>query len=744
MIVTHAHTDHTGALPLVLPYIGDALIHMTTGTLHVLEVLQVDAVRHQKDGDDEAEGAVSYSADDVERMISRVVPHTYRERFCPVPGREDIQIQFIACGHVLGAGMLVIDTPEGRILWTGDYSVSPQPTVGGVDLEHIRALAEERPFRFMVTEGTYGSEVHPPRELEEKKLIRKLEQATRRGGMVLIPAFAVGRSQDIGVLIRRAKQAGKLQDVAVYFDGMVRGITTIYQSIAHEIYPHITEPLEILDPEMQMYRANGQSRAKLVSGEIKGPAIVISSSGMLIGGRSVEYAAAFAPGRRNALLITGYTDEESPGRAIQKLKRGGRLRLGDKQVRVRCDVRRYGLSAHADFAQVCAVVEAANPERLAVVHGDPGSLKKFAAAMKKVRPRQRTVILKNGETLKVAPSRRSWTPPPVDDGVVAAIVRRAEERRINDGPSGMRMPSDKEVREVWHALVSQAAERMYSEHEICRMFLGSGYRPEDREELSKVLSNHRLFFLTGSATGQRSYRPRPEEEVVEMMIERGNAYQVPVSHGDVVTFCDGSTDIFVAIADRPEGNPNEVPAVVAQSPRRAFRREWMRASSGVNAAKMLTGHRGMCARWLEELVREARKIEINGAELYHQALEAPDRRITVSEAFAMNFPEGHDHPDAAHLAIALALSGADRLFRLEADGAFAARPESEVAERWDAFEAYRFVRSLPEGTPIQLSSGQSVLPTGVRSMRSFEARTEDGAVIRCNYRRVDLNGPKAA
>lgn len=737
VLVTHAHTDHTGALPLLGDYIGNACIHMTVGTLHVLEVLQLDAVRHMTD-DDEFEGAeigISYSVDDVERTIARVVPHGFRQRFCPVPGRDDIQIEFIPCGHILGAGMVLIDSEESRGLWTGDFSVAPQPTVGAVSLDILRELAEERPFDWMVCEGTYGDSQHPDREREEERLIRVLERSVRKGGKVLIPAFAVGRSQDLGVLIRRAKLAGRLADVPVYFDGMTRGVTSIYQNVAHELYPDISEPLQILDPELSIFRANGQSRAKLVSGEIEGPAIVISSSGMLMGGRSVEYAKAFAPRAKNAILITGYTDEESPGRALLNLRSGGILRLGDNsRVRVRCFVGKYGLSAHADGPQIKSVVEAVRPRRLALVHGEPQALKRLSALLRETRGRKPTKILKNGEPFVVAPNRKRWTLPPIPTNETEEIARNAQKTRLEAGGRAT-MPSTVAIRHLWSILIERG-DRIYSEHEMCRFFLGDGYSPEEREELSRILTDHRLYFITGSSTGQRSYRPRPKEEVMEMLVERAHAYQIPVKRGDIVAFRDGSTDIFLAVAVNPEGAKEEVEAVVAQSPRRSFRREWLRVNTGLNAEKMLTGHRGLCARWLEELSREARAMSINAAEIYFHALNREDKSISVDEALEFAFPNEHDRTDTARIAVSLALAGGDAFFRLRTDGRFEARDPDEVAMRWASFRAYAYVRSLGPGASVRLNTGQKVTIRSLFSQQGFEAETEDGTVIRCNYRRV--------
>lgn len=743
MIVTHAHADHTGALPIALPYINDAPVHMTTGTLHLLEVLQLDALRRisSEEGAEETFEGVHYTVDDVGNLISRVVPHGYYERFCPVPGRSDIQAMLVPCGHILGAASLILETEDKCILWLGDYSISPQPTVGGLDIARLKEALGGRRVDLMVSEGTYGDSVHPNREREEERLIATLEKATSKGGNVLIPAFAVGRAQDIGVLIRKAKLAGRLKGVSVYLDGMVRGVTSIYQSLCHELYPDIEEPLEIFDAENQIFRANSQSRAKLQGLQNEGPAIVIASSGMLIGGQSVAYAKAFAPKQKNAILITGYSDEESPSYSLVRLKRGGILRFSDgDKVRVRAFVGRYHLSAHADAAQIREVVEAIDPRRLALVHGTPSSLRKLS----KTITGRKVVILQNGRPLNIRKSKKKHTLPQIDSVADPHLSRYMEVVAQNGGSE--RMPSATTIRNLWVALSNDNA-KSFSEHEMCRMLLGHAYTPDEREEVSRILRDHRLYFMTGMATGQRSYTPRPEDEVRELIVEQSNAYQISVQRGDVVVYCDGSTDQFVALVEDARGK-DEIEAVISQTSRRTFRREWLRCvailgdepgADGVEPQRLLTGHKGLCLRWLDELAHEARDVHVSPVELYYHAIELPDSSISLEQALAATFSEKERYSKVERLAVALTLSGSSTFFSLLFDGRFRARSREELARRWKWFAEAEYVRSLPPGASVLLADGQKVIPTGSWDHQAFGAKGKDGSVFRCSYRRVKMS-----
>lgn len=725
VVITHAHTDHTGAIPLVLPYIGSAEIHMTTGALHLLEVLQGDAVRNRSD-EIEAE-RLRYDVEDVEAAIARVVPHRYFAPFHPVRGRPDITVEYAPCGHILGAGVLVIDSPEGRILWTGDYSVTGQPTIGGLDLDWVRRKAAERPFDLVVSEGTYGAEVHPPREKENERFIRVLEHVTGKGGKVLIPAFAVGRAQDITFVIRQAKLQGRLAGVPLYLDGMVRPVTSIYENIAHEMYPGIEAPLVLLDPDLNIYKANNQSRSRLLSGNFEGPAIVVSSSGMMNGGRSLEYGRVFAGDRKAAILISGYTDEESPGRALLNMKRGGRIRLGEERVRVKCRVGRYHTSAHADAAQVVALVEAAQPKKIALVHGEPRSL----LALSERLGADRAVVLENEKLFRMRLSK-AWNgrPPRVES------VEEADALAINCGPA----PTEGQVRELWSRLI-EAGARDYSEAEIARMFLGAGYGPVERDVLAANLADHRLYLITGSKIGQKSYRPRPKEELIDMLVERGAAYQIPVERGDVVVFSDGSSDLYLAAVARVDGDTIE--AVIPFSSRTTLRRDWIRCKLAIDLRGFLQQKpAGYIVRWLEGVVREARALPgLDGIEAYYAALGRPDGSLSVTDALALFFPQREGlYSSAMHAAAAFALAGARALFCLQPDGTFRARAPEDVATRWSAFRRVHHVRTLPAGEPVRLNNGQIVVPNGVYYADSFEAMLDDGVMARVNFRRVLLPG----
>lgn len=732
ILVTHAHADHTGTLPTLSERYPEAPIHTTVGTLHLLEVLQGDVVRRQEDDDasERESDEVSMTAEEVEACIARVRAHPFLEPFAPIEGREDIAVRFVPSGHILGAGMLVIDAPEGRVVGWGDYSVIPQETIGGLDRGALKQILRERRADVFVTEGTYGnSRKHPSRPRETERFLERLENVAARGGTTLIPAFAVGRAQDLVAILRAAKQEGRLPDVPVYVDGMVRPVISIYENLAHQMYPGLDEPLSLLDAGLGIYKANAQSRAKILAGGHPGPAVVIASSGMLIGGRSVEYARALAPEAANAILISGYQDAESPGRALLGLKRGGRLRIGAKEsVSVQCEVDRYYTSAHADWSQIRRTVEKVGARKVALVHGEPRALHRLR---KKLR-RKGVTVLQNGRPYTV---RCAKSANPAGSLLEQRGTPPFECPELRFGPS----PDEAEVRAAWEHLHDWGEEREYSEAEIATLFLGPGYSPRDRDILSRNLSEHRFYFLTGSRIGQRSYRPRPRDEVADLLIARSKAFQVPLEVGDVVVFSDGSSDLFVAAVASCDGEVCD--AVVPFSSRRDFRRDWVCCRTSLSVADVLRRSPPGGARpWLEDVVREARALSGTGAvEVYFELREAmgEEARVSMDDLLSRFFPRREGaHSSGMKVAAGIEVAKNAHLFSLEPDGSFRIRPLAEVRERWPLVSTIEHVRGLEAGSTVSLRDGRTVRATGIVYDDSFEAQGDNGETQRINYRKV--------
>ena len=360
VLITHAHTDHTGALELVVGRYPDVPVYATAPTLALTRVLHQDARRIMQSRLDE-EGELPLFDDlAVQRLMSALAPVPFKTR---IPLADGLAATFFPAGHIAGAAMIGLESDEGRLLISGDVSISSQRTVDGARSPAFQPDA-------IILESTYGGRLHANRAVQERNLIETAAQVTAAGGKVLIPAFALGRAQEVLLILNEYQRRGELPPVPIWADGMVRAICQAYPGFSEAL------PLALQEQNCQFFNerirpvASNEQRSALIWNP--GAAIIVSSSGMLAGGPSLSYARALAPQHQHAILLTGYQDEESPGRRLQELtERGsGTIRLGKDKVDVQCRIGTYSLSAHADEAQLISLTESLNPEHVFLVHGD--------------------------------------------------------------------------------------------------------------------------------------------------------------------------------------------------------------------------------------------------------------------------------------------------------------------------------------------------------------------------------------
>ncbi len=395
VLVTHAHTDHTGALELVLERYPEVPVYASAPTIALTRVLHQDSRRIMQSRLDEEGELPLFDDIAVQRLMAAMVPVAFKTRLALA---ENLAVTFFPAGHIAGAAMLGLESPEGRLLISGDFSVSPQRTVDGA-----------RPPAFhpdaFIVESTYGGRLHANRAVQERKLVETVAQVTAAGGKVLIPAFALGRAQEILLILAEYQRRLELPPVPVWADGMVRAICQAYQSFGEAL------PLSFQERGAQFFNANIRPVATAEQRNAilwnPGPAVIVSSSGMLAGGPSLSYARALAVKAEHAILLTGYQDEESPGRRLQELgERGsGSIRLGPSKLDVQCTIATYSLSAHADESQIISMIETLNPEHVFLVHGDANARASLEKAM---TTRQRIVHMpRAGQTFELKFEKRA-------------------------------------------------------------------------------------------------------------------------------------------------------------------------------------------------------------------------------------------------------------------------------------------------------------------------------------------------
>ena len=401
ILITHAHTDHTGALPILAEAFPGVPIYATPPTIDLVKILVRDALRLMNSPDRERELPL-YSQRQAEKLFESLVPQPAN-----IPlSVGGLEINFSLASHILGAAMIHIQTPAGNLLFTGDFSADSQRSVPALD-------PVQRHCDLVICEATYGDRLHENRSVAEARMVKQIAEVFERDARVLIPAFAIGRAQEILLILKEAMRKQQLPKVPVFVDGMVRAVCDVYQR--HEKW--VSRGLRHLIRKeghgfygKQIQRVGSyEERQKVLEHR---PAIVVASSGMLSGGASSFYAGHFAPDERDAIFLTGYQDEESPGRRLLNLTQetGPRnLKLGDRTVEVKCRFDTYGLSAHADRMQMVALLDKLRPRTVILVHGDQAAKETFADTLNC----NDVVLANNGESLSRRYRLRAGRPKPL-------------------------------------------------------------------------------------------------------------------------------------------------------------------------------------------------------------------------------------------------------------------------------------------------------------------------------------------
>lgn len=464
ILVTHAHADHIGALPLIHLAFPSVPLYTTEATLALMKIMLADSLKiMQMRWMQEAEIPL-YPEHAVTSMLARVEVVKQGEVF-EVCG-DQVQGTFLLSGHVLGACSVTLDTLEGRVFFTGDYSIDPQRTVDPLVVPKLRP-------HVVVTEATYGNRLHANRKAEEMRLAEAVAAVVAGGGKVLIPAFALGRAQEVLLILLREQKAGRIQGFPIFVDGMVRNVCQIYslypEFLAERLRKQVEREGNPFFYEGSPARAVGQGERELVvAGE---PCCIVSSSGMLTGGPSQFYAAELAGDSKNAIFITGYQDEESPGGKVLALAGAAEptLRLMDRLVRFDCKIAKYNLSAHADAVQIATLIAKLGPRHCYLVHGDEAARQALAPM---ISDKIQVLLPRNGEVaaFEFASSVAKATASPTRPGPARGFSRSqppARERGQRKGGIGVLEAARRAV-----ALVSEVS--------------GVGWRAEANEVLLYV------------------------------------------------------------------------------------------------------------------------------------------------------------------------------------------------------------------------------------------------------------------
>ncbi len=368
IILTHAHLDHSGALPVVKQAFPSVPIYMTPPTFNLIRILLGDTLKLMESKWELEKEIPLYAESAVSEMLQAVKLVHYIQ---PTVIKEDIRFTFFPAGHIAGAASVGIETKEGNVFITGDISVNDQLTVAGMPLPDFDP-------HLIISESTYGSRLHADRDLEETRLVKQVQSALEADGKVLIPAFALGRAQEVILTLQNAMRNKKLPKFPIHVDGMVKNICSTYRKFPFYLTQKLKKEVQKRgDPFFDSLKnikpvMTAEERMKIIEGP---PCCIVASSGMLTGGPSQFYAQHFVQNPENMIAVTGYQDEESPGRKLLNLADGKerKLKINGESFPVKCRVDKYNLSAHADGVQISGLIWKLEPNEIILVHGDGDS-----------------------------------------------------------------------------------------------------------------------------------------------------------------------------------------------------------------------------------------------------------------------------------------------------------------------------------------------------------------------------------
>ena len=367
VLITHAHADHIGAVPLVLGAMPDIPAYATPATIDLMNVMMADALRIMTSRSEQEGELPSYDQIQVEHLERALRPVDLREPFF-INGA--VRVQYFRAGHIPGAASIFLESEDGSLLISGDLSFSPMRATPIAEIPRINPDV-------LILETTYGGKLHANRAAEEKRLVGAITEITQNGGRVLIPAFALGRAQEVALILDKAVAAGEMPKIPVYMDGMTRSITQVFQKhpdyLSRELKKHIEKENSMWRGDAVRYVQSTAQRMEIAHNPT--PCVIVASSGMLTGGASPVYAEHIIKEPQSAIFITGYQDEEAPGRMLQRLAAdgGGTIILNGKKHSVACRVGTYSLSAHADENELTQYAAQLEPQQIYLVHGDGGA-----------------------------------------------------------------------------------------------------------------------------------------------------------------------------------------------------------------------------------------------------------------------------------------------------------------------------------------------------------------------------------
>jgi metallo-beta-lactamase family protein len=368
VILTHAHIDHTGYLPRLCKAGFRGRVFCTDGTRDLLKILLPDSGHLQEEearlanrkGYSRHRPALPlYTRADAEACLEQLAPVPYHEPFAPAAG---VTGSFTRAGHIIGSGCLHLALGTVALTFSGDVGRPVDPVMKPPD--PLPATD------YLVVESTYGDRRHPAGDLSEE-VARLVNETIERCGVVVVPAFAVGRAQHLLHLLAELKAQRRIPPIPVFLDSPM-AIDATHLFCRHTADHGLSDAACTLMCKLPQYTQTAEE--SMAIDRRTAPMIVISASGMATGGRILHHLKRFLPDPRNTILLVGYQSAGTRGRSLADGT--DELKIHGQYIAVRARVAQVqGLSAHADYREMIDWLAASKlaPRRVFVTHGEPSA-----------------------------------------------------------------------------------------------------------------------------------------------------------------------------------------------------------------------------------------------------------------------------------------------------------------------------------------------------------------------------------
>ncbi len=366
IIISHAHIDHQGFLPTLFKYGYDGPVYCTEPTLPLMNLLQLDSVKiSQNNG-----VYCPYEIRDINEIIKHCITLPYGK---PTDISPDTTITLNNAGHIMGSATVHLNISGAHnILYSGDYKYAKTQLLDSAVSNYPRVET-------LITESTYGasSDLMPDQRVVYNSFTENINKTLTNGGKVLIPVPAVGRAQEIMLVLDKEMKEGRLIEAPIYIEGMISEASAIHMSYAHYLGQEVRRSVsQGINPFQSEYFTvvNGWGKRDEVLND-QNPAIIMATSGMLEGGPSVEYFKEIATKENNQMIFVSYQINGTLGRRVldgntnevSMMEKNGKVKV----IPLKCKTQKIdGFSGHSDFNQIMNFVSRIKPKRVLVNHGE--------------------------------------------------------------------------------------------------------------------------------------------------------------------------------------------------------------------------------------------------------------------------------------------------------------------------------------------------------------------------------------